>query len=158
MIQSLTNRFKGMTKRERVLVATALLLTLSLLLAYAVVLPLFSAIRGQAETYYAALDRRAVIEMKAGQLDELDGNRNVQPPPDMKAFLDMTAGETGFSMDIVEDRPDGGVRVSIASVNSATLMQWLHRLDEAGIAIKAAELQPSANGNVAFRGEFGEAG
>lgn len=147
-----------MTKRESVLVVTALILAISFLLVYAVILPLFSAIRGQAEGYYTALDRRATIEMKAGQLAGLDGNRNVQSPPDVEAFLDMTAGETGFSMDNIDALPGGNIRVTIASVQSATLMQWLHRLDGANITILTVELRPAANGNVAFKGEFKETG
>lgn len=99
----------------------------------------------------AALDRYGAVRAKVEALKTLPAARGgAQIPVDQ--LVTQTAAEAGFTLDRVGGQGAGRMSVSIASARTGPLLDWLSRLEAAGVGVQTINIVPgTTDGTVAMQ-------
>ncbi len=104
----------------------------------------------------AALDRYGSVRARVEALRTLPAAPGgAQIPVDQ--LVTQTAAEAGFVLDRVGGQGAGRMSVSIASARTGALLDWLSRLEAAGVGVQTINIVPgTTDGTVAMQAVFQE--
>jgi general secretion pathway protein M len=92
-----------------------------------------------------ALDRYASVKAKITALKTVhaasaaSGGR-----PSLDQFVGQTAAEAGFTLDRASTQGAGRTSINIASARMSPLLDWISRLEQAGISVQTISIVPGA--------------
>lgn len=141
--------FDALSLREKRLVLVMLALAALTLVWLAVIRPLGDALSD-------ARQRQADAVVRLGETAAaVDAIRQLRRAPGLTGTLADTvrvrAAEAGFAIASLDEDGPGRVRVGIAGARPAALVQWLARLEAAGVLVDAATLTDKGDRSVAVQ-------
>lgn len=143
--------WRGLTLRERRLIAVMLALIAVVVLWLGIVRPIGDARARARADHLIAVDRAGRIEAAVAALR---GAAATVPPP-LEATLDQvvsqSAGEAGFTLDSSAIEGNDRVAIAIAAARPAALFAWLDTLEARGIVVETVTVTPVANNAVGAR-------
>jgi general secretion pathway protein M len=154
MIQALYNWFGNLSLRERWMVGVAAGLTLAILLVFAIIIPVISAIDRAELAHDDAVQRRGRIEATvAAALTQkpmlAQGNS-----ADIDLVVTQGAAEKGFDLIKAANASSGQMSFRIDQARAPALLSWLNDLELQGIIVQSLTLRGAPNGSVTVEAEL----
>ena len=142
---------------ERRLMAGLGLIALVVFLWLGMFRPLSAGLDSGWERQGAALDRYASVRSKVAELREKPKGRTQAEQVPVEQLVSQSAAESGFTLDRANQQGAGKLAVSISAARVSPLLQWVSRLESAGIAVQTISIVPGAGeGTVTMQAVFAE--
>lgn len=142
--------WRGLTVRERRLIAVMIALIAVVVLWLGIIRPVGDGLARARADHAIAVDRAGRI---AAAADALKGVSATAPV--LEGALDQVVGqsavEAGFTLDTANQEGAGRMTIAIGSARAPALFAWLGGLEARGIAVETISVQPAAGGTVAAR-------
>lgn len=147
--------WRGLNRREKILVAVAGTLAGAVLLWLLVIRPFGTALEAQRADLVTATERQGRISAKVALLKSARpaaANGTITGPLDQ--WLTQSASERGFVLDRNEARGADQVTLAMASARAPALLAWMAQLEAQGLIADTLTVTPGANGTVAIVAEL----
>ena len=142
---------------ERRLMAGLGLIALVVFLWLGLLRPLSAGLDSGWERQGAALDRYASVRSKVAELREKPKGKTQAEQVPGEQLVSQSAAESGFTLDRANQQGAGKLAVSISAARVGPLLQWVSRLESAGIAVQTISIVPGAGeGTVTMQAVFAE--
>lgn len=149
MIDNLRDWWDGRTPRERILLGVLGALVAAMLLWLLVWRPVNSYLESGRTAQGEALDRLAQTQAMVADAKRF-GAAPASGALDVRAVVNQSAIEAGFTLAKNEPGQSGSVSMAIASAKSRALFLWLGALERQGIIAQTASMRANGDGTVAF--------
>jgi general secretion pathway protein M len=105
----------------------------------------------------AALDRYASVRAKVAELGRHPAQRGQSNREPIEQLIGQSAAEAGFTLERATAQGEGRMSVNMASARVGPLLQWISRLEQAGLSVQTISIVPGATeGTVAVQALFQE--
>lgn len=147
MMSALQHWFDGLSLREKIMIAVAALLTGIVAIIFLIALPLIGGIQAKQKIYLAALERRAQIEARIGNIAAAAPvSANFQGS--LQSLISQSAAEAGFALDRADAPAPDSVNISMAQAKPKALMAWLNDWETQGIFAEQLDMKAGNDGTV----------
>jgi general secretion pathway protein M len=149
--------FSGLSRRERILVSFAAVLSGLIFLIYIVIFPLQNIEKIVKNEMEEALRFQSEISSAAAILKSAPETAPPLPLP-LPEMISNSAAESGFAAQVIVSPNKKVVEIAIESAKSLALFSWIAQLERQGIVVQFAEIQPQNDGIIAAKLSFAVTG
>jgi general secretion pathway protein M len=104
-----------------------------------------------------ALDRYASVRAKVAELQKRPARQAQANREPIDQLIGQSAAEAGFTLDRATMQGEGRMSVNMTSARVGPLLQWISRLEQAGIGVQTISIVPGATeGTVSVQAIFQE--
>ncbi|HZV18396.1 MAG TPA: type II secretion system protein GspM [Sphingobium sp.] len=142
---------------ERRLMATLAIVAAVVFLWLGVWRPVTAGLEHAWERQGAALDRYASVRAKVAELRRRPARAPQADRLPIDQRISQSAAEAGFTLDRATQQGTGRMSVNISSARAGPLLEWIARLEQAGVTVQTMSIVPGATeGTVAMQALFQE--
>jgi general secretion pathway protein M len=141
--------FRGLSRREQIMVGGAGALVAAVIGIYAVTLPLLAAIDAKRAQYFDAAERRGAIQAQVQDaLGENAGATNL-PAGSVQQIISQSATEAGFVLDRADGSGADKVDIVMAKAKPQAFMTWLNDWEQRGLLAERLTIKAGSDGTIA---------
>lgn len=140
--------YYGLSRREQVLIGLAGALAALVLLIFAIILPIFSAIDDAKIAHDEAVQRRGRIEATVEAALAQKPSERVTGGADIALIVTQGAAEKGFDLIKSANAAPGQMTFRMDQARAPALLTWLIELESQGVAVNSVTLRGGTNGSI----------
>ena len=157
MLQAMRAWWANHSEREQRFMVVLGVIAFVIFLWLGVLRPIGGALSAGWERQRLALDRYASVRDKVAELRQRPAERQQADRVPIDQLIGQSAAEAGFTLDRATSQGEGRMSVNMTSARVGPLLQWVSRLEQAGIGVQTISIVPGATeGTVSVQAIFQE--